>query len=435
MKSSPSDTYLFSSESVSDGHPDKVADQISDTILDNFLAQDPKSKVACETLVTTGQVIVAGEVSSAGAYVDLQTVIRDVIADIGYTRGEYGFDAESVGILSAIHEQSPDIHMGVVREVDEDQGAGDQGIMFGYATAESDNYMPLPIELAHSMLQILSQIRREESNLMPYLRPDAKGQVTLEYHIDRTPERIHTIVLSTQHDDFIKPHDGLSKESADRMMQQQIAEDVQRYVIPRLVEKYSGKVKNLFDDRIKYLVNPTGRFVLGGPAGDTGLTGRKLIVDTYGGRAAHGGGAFSGKDPSKVDRSATYAARYLAKNLVAAGVTDEVKIQVAYAIGQADPVSIFVDTYGRSRVRESDSEIAAMLPSILDLRPYHIIRKLGLEAPIYRETSAYGHFGRTPRSVEKHFTDASGQHITRSVDLFTWERLDLVDRIRDAFHF
>lgn len=431
---STSDSYLFSSESVSDGHPDKVADQISDAILDNFLAQDPKSKVACETLVTTGQVVVAGEVTSE-AYVDLPSIVRRVIAEIGYTRGEYGFDAQSVGILSAIHEQSPDIHMGVVREVDEEQGAGDQGIMFGYATSESDNYMPLPIELAHSMLQILSQIRREESDLMPYLRPDAKGQVTLEYNIDRTPRRVDTIVLSTQHDDFVRPHDGLSREQADLMMQRQITEDVKRYVIPRLVEKYSGKVRDLFDDRIKYLVNPTGRFVLGGPAGDTGLTGRKIIVDTYGGRSAHGGGAFSGKDPSKVDRSATYAARYLAKNLVAAGVSDEIKIQVAYAIGQAQPVSIFVDTCGRSRVRESDGEIAAKLGDLFDLRPYSIIRDLGLEAPIYRETSAYGHMGRTPRRAVKTFRDSDGREHAQEVELFTWERLDLAEKIRREFHF
>lgn len=431
---STSDTYLFSSESVSDGHPDKVADQISDAILDNFLAQDPKSKVACETLVTTGQVVIAGEITS-DAYVDLQSVVRKVIADIGYTRGEYGFDAKSVGILSAIHEQSPDIHMGVVRKVDEDQGAGDQGIMFGYASCESDNYMPLPIELSHSMLQILSQIRREHSDLMPYLRPDAKSQVTLEYNADRTPKRVDTIVLSTQHDDFILPHDGMSQEQADRIMQSQIAEDVKKYVMPHLIEKYSDKVQNLFDDHIKYFVNPTGRFVLGGPAGDTGLTGRKIIVDTYGGRAAHGGGAFSGKDPSKVDRSATYAARYLAKNLAAAGVSDEIKIQVAYAIGQAQPVSIFVDTYGRSRVRESDSEIAAKLTDLFDLRPYHIIKDLKLEAPIYQETSAYGHIGRTPRTARKSFTDANGKQITRDVELFTWERLDLVDKIRSEFHF
>lgn len=429
-----SDTYLFSSESVSDGHPDKVADQISDALLDNFLAQDPKSKVACETLVTAGQVLIAGEITS-DAYVDLQSVVRGVIADIGYTKGEYGFDAQSVGILSAIHEQSPDIHMGVVREADEDQGAGDQGIMFGYASCESDNYMPLPIELAHSMLQILSQIRKEEPELMPYLRPDAKGQVTLEYNIDRTPKRVNTIVLSTQHDDFVKPHDGMSQAEADRLMQEKISEDVRRIVIPRLIEKYSSKVQNLLDDQVKYLINPTGRFVLGGPVGDTGLTGRKIIVDTYGGRAAHGGGAFSGKDPSKVDRSATYAARYLAKNLVAAGVSDEIKIQVAYAIGQADPVSIYVDTYGRSRVRETDGEIASMLSSLFDLRPYHIIKSLHLEAPIYRESSAYGHIGRTPRVATKSFTDGNGRTLTKEVELFAWEKTDLVDKIREAFHF
>ncbi|MDD7468227.1 MAG: methionine adenosyltransferase [Bacteroidales bacterium] len=429
-----SDTYLFSSESVSDGHPDKVADQISDALLDNFLAQDPKSKVACETLVTAGQVLIAGEITS-DAYVDLQSVVRGVIADIGYTKGEYGFDAQSVGILSAIHEQSPDIHMGVVRETDEDQGAGDQGIMFGYASCESDNYMPLPIELAHSMLQILSQIRKEEPDLMPYLRPDAKGQVTLEYNMDRTPKRVNTIVLSTQHDDFVKLHDGMSQAQADRLMQEKISEDVRRIVIPRLIEKYSSKVQNLLDDQVRYLINPTGRFVLGGPAGDTGLTGRKIIVDTYGGRAAHGGGAFSGKDPSKVDRSATYAARYLAKNLVAAGVSDEIKIQVAYAIGQADPVSIYVNTYGRSRVRETDGEIASMLSSLFDLRPYHIIKSLHLKAPIYRESSAYGHIGRTPRVATKSFTDGNGRTLTKEVELFAWEKTDLVDKVRGAFHF
>ncbi|MDY6102779.1 MAG: methionine adenosyltransferase [Porphyromonas sp.] len=429
-----SDTYLFSSESVSDGHPDKVADQISDALLDNFLAQDPKSKVACETLVTAGQVLIAGEITS-DAYVDLQSVVRGVIADIGYTKGEYGFDAQSVGILSAIHEQSPDIHMGVVRETDEDQGAGDQGIMFGYASCESDNYMPLPIELAHSMLQILSQIRKEEPDLMPYLRPDAKGQVTLEYNMDRTPKRVNTIVLSTQHDDFVKLHDGMSQAQADRLMQEKISEDVRRIVIPRLIEKYSSKVQNLLDDQVRYLINPTGRFVLGGPAGDTGLTGRKIIVDTYGGRAAHGGGAFSGQDPSKVDRSATYAARYLAKNLVAAGVSDEIKIQVAYAIGQADPVSIYVNTYGRSRVRETDGEIASMLSSLFDLRPYHIIKSLHLKAPIYRESSAYGHIGRTPRVATKSFTDGNGRTLTKEVELFAWEKTDLVDKVRGAFHF
>lgn len=418
------DSYLFSSESVSDGHPDKVADQISDAILDQFLAQDPESKVACETLVTTGQVVISGEFKSE-AYVDIPHTVRNVINEIGYNKSEYLFDGHSCGILTAINEQSADIHRGVVRESAELQGAGDQGMMFGYATSESDNLMPLPIELSHTILQGLSHIRKEESDLMPYLRPDAKSQVTLEYNIDRTPKRVHTIVVSTQHDDFVKPHDGMSQEQADRLMQQKIREDIQKIVLPRVIEKYSPKVQELFDDQIILHINPTGKFVIGGPAGDTGLTGRKIIVDTYGGRSGHGGGAFSGKDSSKVDRSAAYAARYVAKNLVAAGISDEIKIQVAYAIGLADPVSLFVDTYGRSHTGLSDIQIAEKLSEIFDFRPYSIVKNLRLKAPIYQETSAYGHMGRTPRTIEK---------FGREVDLFTWEELNLVDLFKREFN-
>lgn len=424
--------YLFTSESVSDGHPDKVADQISDAILDHFLAQDPEAKVACETLVTTGQVVVAGEVNST-AYVDIPDVARQVIADIGYNKSEYAFDADSCGILSAIHEQSPDIHRGVVRHEEREQGAGDQGMMFGYATSESDNYMPLPVELSHTLLQVISQIRKEEPDLMPYLRPDAKSQVTLEYNNDRTAKRVHTVVVSVQHDDFVKPTNGRSQEDADRLMQEKIHRDIREIVLPRAIEKYSDGVQALFDDDLILLTNPTGKFVLGGPAGDTGLTGRKIIVDTYGGRASHGGGAFSGKDPSKVDRSAAYAARYIAKNLVAAGVADEILIQVAYAIGVAEPVSLFVNTYGRSRVDLPDSEIAQAIREIYDLTPYNIIKSLRLKNPIYQETSAYGHMGRTPRTVQKHFADRYIDPITLDVDLFTWEELNLVERIRSYF--
>ena len=432
-KTNPSSRpVLFTSESVSEGHPDKVADQISDALLDQFLARDPESKVAIETLVTTGQVVVAGEVTSE-AYVDIPDVVRQVIDDIGYTKAEYGFDGRSCGILSAIHEQSPDIHRGVVRGEAAEQGAGDQGMMFGYATSESDTYMPLPIELSHSLLQLLSGMRKYEPEVMPYLRPDAKAQFTLEYNSDRTPRRVNTIVVSTQHDEFVKPHDALSADRADRMMQEKISEDIRSIILPRLIEKYSPEVRRLFDEKILFHVNPTGKFVLGGPAGDTGLTGRKIIVDTYGGRASHGGGAFSGKDPSKVDRSAAYAARYLAKNLVAAGVADEMLIQVAYAIGVARPVSIYVNTYGRRRIGLSDAEIAARIPELFDLRPYHIIRSLGLASPIYRESAAYGHMGRTPRRETKHFEDRYGDCIDLEADLFPWERLDLTDRIRSLF--
>lgn len=417
-------SYLFTSESVSEGHPDKVADQISDAILDDFLAQDPESKVACETLVTTGQVVISGEFRSE-AYVDIPRTVRRVINEIGYNKSDYLFDGNSCGILTAINEQSPDIHRGVVRESAESQGAGDQGMMFGYATNESDNLMPLPIELSHTILQELSRIRKEDPELMPYLRPDAKSQVTLEYNTDRTANRIHTIVVSTQHDEFVKPHDGMQQEQADRMMQQKIKEDIKNIVLPKVIEKYSHKVQDLFDDNIIFHVNPTGKFVIGGPAGDTGLTGRKIIVDTYGGRSGHGGGAFSGKDSSKVDRSAAYATRHLAKNLVAAGVSDEIKIQVAYAIGLAEPVSLFVDTYGRSNVGLSDIEISEKLKEIYDLRPYSIVKNLRLKAPIYQETSAYGHMGRTPRAAEK---------FGQQVDLFTWEELNLVDFFRKEFN-
>lgn len=415
-------SYLFTSESVSEGHPDKVADQISDAILDQFLVRDPDSKVACETLVTTGQVVISGEVSSQ-AYVDIPQTVRRVIQEIGYNRSEYLFAGSSCGILTAINDQSPDINRGVVRESPEEQGAGDQGMMFGYATNESDNLMPLPIELSHTILQVLADVRKE-GQLMPYLRPDAKSQVTLAYNINRTPERVHTIVVSTQHDEFVQPHDGVSQADADRMMQQKIREDIQKIILPRVIEKYSPKVQALFDEDIILHVNPTGKFVIGGPAGDTGLTGRKIIVDTYGGRSGHGGGAFSGKDSSKVDRSAAYAARHLAKNLVAAGVSDELKIQVAYAIGVAQPVSLFVDTYGRSNVAMSDVEISERLKEFYDFRPYSIVKNLRLKAPIYQETSAYGHMGRTPRTVEK-----MGQR----VDLFTWEELNLVEELRSIF--
>lgn len=425
-------SYLFTSESVSDGHPDKVADQISDAILDHFLAQDPDAKVACETLVTTGQVVVSGEVNST-AYVDIPDVTRQVISDIGYTKSEYLFDAQSCGILSAIHEQSPDIHRGVVRRLEQEQGAGDQGMMFGYATNESDNYMPLPVELSHTLLQVISQIRKEEPDLMPYLRPDAKSQVTLEYNADRTAKRVHTVVMSVQHDDFVTPTNGRSQEDADRLMQEKINRDIREIVLPRAIGKYSEEVQALFDDELILYTNPTGKFVVGGPAGDTGLTGRKIIVDTYGGRASHGGGAFSGKDPSKVDRSAAYAARYVAKNLVAAGVADELLIQVAYAIGVAEPVSIFINTYGRSHVDLSDGEIARAVRELFELTPYNIIHSLRLKKPIYQETSAYGHMGRTPRREQKHFADRYIDPITLDVDLFTWEELTLVDRIKSYF--
>ncbi|MDR1723213.1 MAG: methionine adenosyltransferase [Tannerella sp.] len=425
-------SYLFTSESVSEGHPDKVADQISDSLLDEFLAYDKNSKVAIETLVTTGQVVVAGEVKS-NAYVDVQTTIRNVIDRIGYTKSEYQFEAKSCGVLSAIHEQSADINRGVERKDPYDQGAGDQGMMFGYATNETENFMPLALDLAHSLLKELSLIRKSEPGLMPYLRPDAKSQVTIEYADNGTPLRIDTIVISTQHDEFILPGANLTQEQADADMQQKIAEDVKNILIPRIKAQYPAKVQALFDDNITYFVNPTGKFVIGGPHGDTGLTGRKIIVDTYGGKGAHGGGAFSGKDPSKVDRSAAYAARHIAKNLVAAGVADEILVQVSYAIGVARPMNIFVNTYGRSNLSISDGEIALKVADIFDMRPKAIEERLKLRNPIYSETASYGHVGRTPRVVTKTFSSRYTEPVVTQVELFTWEKLDYVDEIKEAF--
>ena len=423
--------YLFTSESVSEGHPDKVADQISDAVLDNLLAFDPESKVACETLVTTGQVVLAGEVKSQ-AYVDLPEIARQTIRRIGYTKAEYMFEANSCGVLSAIHEQSPDINRGVERDEPMDQGAGDQGMMFGYATNETDNYMPLALDLAHRILQVLADIRREGCE-MTYLRPDAKSQVTIEYDDNGTPLRVDTIVVSTQHDEFVQPLDG-DQRRADEQMLATIRQDVVHILMPRVIESIQNeKVRALFNDHITYHVNPTGKFVIGGPHGDTGLTGRKIIVDTYGGKGAHGGGAFSGKDPSKVDRSAAYAARHIAKNLVAAGVTDEALVQLSYAIGVAEPVSIFVDTSGKSHVQMTDGEIAQRIRRLFDLRPKAIEDRLKLRNPIYEETAAYGHMGREPRIVTKTFHSRYAPTVSRQVELFTWEKLDYVDRIREAF--
>ena len=414
--------YLFTSESVSEGHPDKVADQISDAVLDKLLAFDPDSKVACETLVTTGQVVLAGEIKTK-AYVDLQRIAREVINRIGYTKSEYMFEGNSCGVLSAIHEQSADINRGVDRSDRTMQGAGDQGMMFGYATNETDNYMPLSLDLAHRLLRSLADIRREGKQIT-YLRPDAKSQVTIEYSDQGVPQRIDTIVISTQHDEF----------DTDQAMQQRIARDVREILVPRVLQDIrSERVRSLFDNRIKYLVNPTGKFVIGGPHGDTGLTGRKIIVDTYGGKGAHGGGAFSGKDPSKVDRSAAYAARHIAKNMVAAGVADEMLVQLSYAIGVAEPVSIFVDTYGKSHVSLTDGEIARKIKDLFTLTPYAIEQRLKLRNPIYEETAAYGHMGREPRPVTKR--DESLYQETRevTVELFTWEKLDYVEKIKKAF--
>jgi S-adenosylmethionine synthetase len=413
--------YLFTSESVSEGHPDKVADQISDALIDYFLAYDPNSKVACETLVTTGQVVLAGEVKSE-AYLDVQDIAREVIRKIGYTKSEYMFEADSCGIVSAIHEQSPDINQGVERRKKEDQGAGDQGMMFGYATNETDNLMPLPLELAHLLLRELAQLRRE-GKLISYLRPDAKSQVTIEYSDDNKPQRIDTIVISTQHDDFGK----------DGTMLNKIREDVINIVIPRIKKKLPKRVQKLFGSDIKYHVNPTGKFVIGGPHGDTGLTGRKIIVDTYGGKGAHGGGAFSGKDPSKVDRSAAYATRHIAKNLVAAGVCDEVLVQVAYAIGVAQPVGLYVNTYGTSKISHNDGEIAKRIAKIFDMRPYFIEQRFGLRTPIYSETAAYGHMGRESKVVEKIFNKGKKNEKKIKVELFPWEKLDYVDHVKKAF--
>ena len=426
-------SYLFTSESVSEGHPDKVADQISDALLDEFLAYDENSKVACETLVTTGQVVLAGEVKSK-AYVDVQDVVRNVIEKIGYTKSEYQFEAQSCGVFSSIHEQSGDINRGVEREDPYNQGAGDQGMMFGYATNETANYMPLALDLAHSLLLELAAIRKKELELMPYLRPDAKSQVTIEYDDNGKPLRIDTIVVSTQHDEFITTKDGLTQDEADKAMQDRILKDVKEILIPRVKAQYPEYVQTLFNDKIIYHVNPTGKFVIGGPHGDTGLTGRKIIVDTYGGKGAHGGGAFSGKDPSKVDRSAAYAARHIAKNLVAAGVADEILVQVSYAIGVAKPMNIFVNTYGRSKVNMTDGQIAEKIWEIFDMRPKAIEERLKLRNPIYFETASYGHMGRTPQVVRKEFSSRyNPESIVCEVELFTWEKLDYVDKVKEAF--
>ena len=427
-------SYLFSSESVSEGHPDKVADQISDAILDQFLAYDDTSHCAIESFVTTGQVVIMGEVRS-NAYIDLQTMARRAIKHIGYSKAEYQFDHNSCGILTAIHEQSDDIHRGVSREEEEQQGAGDQGMMFGYASNETDNYMPATLDLAHLIMYTLAQIRKEGKQ-MTYLRPDSKSQVTIEYGDDNKPLRIDTIVVSTQHDPFIEPENDTREAQlkADEAMLTKIREDVINILMPRVKAAAGDKLCALFNDKIKYLVNPTGKFVIGGPHGDTGLTGRKIIVDTYGGRGAHGGGAFSGKDSSKVDRSAAYAARYIAKNMVAAGVADEMLVQLAYAIGVAEPVSIYVNTYGRSKVNISDSEIAEKIQQLFDLRPKAIERQLKLRQPMYFETAAYGHVGRQNRVIEKTFTSLYHKPKTMKIELFTWEKLDQIDRIKKAFN-
>jgi S-adenosylmethionine synthetase len=412
--------YLFTSESVSEGHPDKVADQISDALIDNFLAFDAESKVACETLVTTGQVILAGEVKS-NTYLDVQQIARDVIRKIGYTKSEYMFEANSCGVLSAIHEQSSDINQGVDKANKEEQGAGDQGMMFGYATNETADYMPLALDLSHKLLQELAALRRENSAIT-YLRPDAKSQVTLEYDDNNKPSRIDAIVISTQHDDFDEETKMLAK----------IKKDIIEILIPRIIAK-NPQYAHLFNDKIQYHINPTGKFVIGGPHGDTGLTGRKIIVDTYGGKGAHGGGAFSGKDPSKVDRSAAYATRHIAKNLVAAGVADEILVQVSYAIGVAKPMGIFVETYGTSKVNLTNGEIAKKVEAIFDMRPYFIEQRLKLRNPIYSETAAYGHMGRKPETVTKTFKAPGGKEKTVTVELFTWEKLDFVDQVKSAF--
>ena len=426
-------SYLFSSESVSEGHPDKVADQISDALLDQFLAYDSKAHCAIESFVTTGQVIIMGEVRSS-QYVDLQTIARKTINNIGYTKAEYQFDGDSCGILTAIHEQSDDINRGVSRAEEANQGAGDQGMMFGYACNETENFMPVSLDLAHLIMRTLTDIRKE-GRLMTYLRPDAKSQVTVQYSDAGIPERIDTIVVSTQHDDFIKPENDSqeARDKADKAMLDRIHDDVLNILIPRVKAQSGEKVLALFGNDIKYYVNPTGKFVIGGPHGDTGLTGRKLIVDTYGGKGAHGGGAFSGKDPSKVDRSAAYAARYIAKNMVAAGVADEMLVQLAYAIGVAEPVSVYVNTYGRSHVKMTDSEIAKIITQLFDLRPNQIEKSLKFRQPMYLETASYGHMGRKNEVVEKSFTSLYHETKTVKVELFTWEKLDQVERIRKAF--
>ncbi|WP_461532101.1 methionine adenosyltransferase [Sinomicrobium sp.] len=414
--------YLFTSESVSEGHPDKVADQISDALLDHFLAFDQDSKVACETLVTTGQVVLAGEVRSK-TYLDLQNIAREVINRIGYTKGEYQFSGDSCGVISLIHEQSQDINQGVDRASKEEQGAGDQGMMFGYATKETENYMPLALDISHRILQTLSELRREGKEIS-YLRPDAKAQVTIEYDDNDIPQRIVTIVVSTQHDQFDKD---------DEAMLSKIQKDIKEILIPRVKVQLPEELQRLFTDDIQYHINPTGKFVIGGPHGDTGLTGRKIIIDTYGGKGAHGGGAFSGKDPSKVDRSAAYAARHIAKNLVAAGVADEILVQVSYAIGVVEPTSISVDTYGKSKVDMTDGEIAGIVQKLFDMRPAAIEERLKLRNPIYLETAAYGHMGKTPQTVTKVFESPYNGRIEKQVELFTWEKLDYVDKIKEAF--
>ena len=413
-------SYLFTSESVSEGHPDKIADQISDAILDNFLAFDPNSKVACETLVTTGQVILSGEVKSR-TYIDVQKVAREVIKKIGYTKSEYKFDFKSCGILSMIHEQSDDINRGVVKKNNEEQGAGDQGIMFGYATNETNNYMPLALDISNKILQELALFRKENDEIK-YLRPDSKSQVTIEYSDDNKPLKIKTIVISTQHDDF---------DSEDKMLNK-IKSDIISILIPRLLNK-NPDLKNLFNDNVEYLINPTGKFVIGGPHGDTGLTGRKIIVDTYGGKGAHGGGAFSGKDPSKVDRSGAYAARHIAKNIVAAGICDEALVQISYAIGISEPVAFYVNTYNTSKINFSDGDISEMLLSLFDLRPYSIEKLFDLRKPIYLETAAYGHMGREPQKVKKTFVNSENKFVEFDLELFNWEKLDYVDKIKKLF--
>ncbi|MDR0264413.1 MAG: methionine adenosyltransferase [Sphingobacterium sp.] len=413
--------YLFTSESVSEGHPDKIADQISDALIDNFLAWDEDSRVAIETLVTTGQVVLAGEVKS-NIYLDVQKIARSVIHKIGYTKSEYMFEANSCGVLSAIHEQSADINQGVDRKTRQEQGAGDQGIMFGYANNETENFMPLALDLSHRLLYELAELRRENDEIK-YLRPDAKSQVTLEYSDDHKPKRIDAIVISTQHDDF----------DAEQAMLDKITHDIKTILIPRVKAQLKPELQLLFNDEIKFHINPTGKFVIGGPHGDTGLTGRKIIVDTYGGRGAHGGGAFSGKDPSKVDRSAAYATRHIAKNLVAAGVADEILVQISYAIGVKDPMGIYVNTYGTSKVNLTDGQIAEKIAHLFDMTPYGIETRLGLRNPIYSETAAYGHMGRTPRKVTKEFESSTGEKKQVEVELFTWEKLDYIEKVKEEF--
>lgn len=414
--------YLFTSESVSEGHPDKIADQISDALLDHFLAFDPQSKVACETLVTTGQVVLAGEVKS-GTYLDVQSIARDVVNKIGYTKGAYQFSGDSCGVISLIHEQSQDINQGVDRATKEQQGAGDQGMMFGYATNETENYMPLALDISHKLMQTLAELRREADQIS-YLRPDAKAQVTIEYSDDNVPLRIDTIVISTQHDPF---------NENDQLMLDTIKKDLLEILIPRVISQLPESTQALFNGEIKYHINPTGKFVIGGPHGDSGLTGRKIIVDTYGGKGAHGGGAFSGKDPSKVDRSAAYASRHIAKNLVAAGVADEILVQVSYAIGVVEPTSVFVNTYGTSKVNLTDGEIAKKVVELFDLRPFAIEERLKLRNPIYLETAAYGHMGKQPVTTTKVFESPYNGRVEREVELFTWEKLDYVDQVKEAF--